>query len=126
MKTYIHTETCTSMSIAQHGSKWSKSEQPQRPLTDEHNMVSLDPRARHLAANRSEAPTCAVPRTDPEHTTLREGTRHRRPRSESTCVTRPGQARPQTGRGLVGAGGWVVMADGDGASFGVMECSRIR
>ncbi|CAD7685796.1 unnamed protein product [Nyctereutes procyonoides] len=45
---------------------------------------------------------------------------------DSTCVTLPGQACPRTGRGLVGAGGWVLMADGVGASFGVMECSRIR
>ena len=37
-------------------------------------------RAHPSTARRSEAPTPAAPRTDPEHTALREGTRHERPR----------------------------------------------
>eukprot|EP00071_Canis_lupus_P029372 XP_022262929.1 uncharacterized protein LOC102156345 [Canis lupus familiaris] len=93
------------------------------------------------ADTHSVSPTCGHvprPRTGARHHTLPRGRAPSPRRSgrepdtggytgcDSTCVTRPGQARPQTGRGLVGAGGWVVMADGDGASFGVMECSRIR
>ena len=34
---------------------------------------------------------------------------------ESTCVTRPGRARPRTGKGLGGDG--AVTTDGDGVSF---------
>ena len=69
-----------------------------------------------------------TPLTDPEHTTLREGTRHERPHGcESTCMKRPERAHPGTGRGLVGAGGWgrwLLM----GVEFPLvlMECSGTR
>ena len=61
--------------------------------------------ARPSATSRSEAPTPAARRKDPEHTTLREGTRHRgHTGCDSIYVKRPEQAHPQTGRGFVGAG----------------------
>ena len=61
----------------QHDSQQPQSgHDPQgHPWTNTHGTAPT-----HLASSRSEAPTPAAPRTDPEPATLREGTGRERPR----------------------------------------------
>ena len=95
-----------------HNSKIDKSQKGESPRPSirghtDASMWSVRARTRPSATSRSEAPAPATPRTDPEHTRRsgREpGTRGRKGR-ESTCVKRPEQSHPRTGRRFVGTGG---------------------
>ena len=72
-----HTRVFTAAQFITFTKKWK---QPKRPSTGDHmNQLGLPCTCTSFAVSRSEAPTPATPWTDPEHTTLREGTRHERP-----------------------------------------------
>ena len=62
-------------------------------------------RAHPSAARRSEAPAPAAPRMSPRDAHGNNQTREAARGCESTCVKRPEQAHPRTGRGLLAAGG---------------------
>ena len=86
--------------------------------------------SRPSAASRGEAPAPATPRTDPEHTTVREGTGHERPHGVRVRLRETsGTGSSTDGEGARGSqgGDGGVTGDGDEASsVGGMEISVRR
>ena len=100
-----------------HGSPgWKQSRRPAaekqvHTVCPPHTRTSTDARvprarARPSASSGSQAPTPAAPRMDPEHTTLREGTGHERPRGAWVCVCETSRTGSSTdGKGARGGRG---------------------